>query len=272
MVGDFNGDGKPDLVIASEGGTYSGSGEVSVLLNNGNGTFQAALNYSSVGSYYDSVAVGDFNGDGKLDVALANYGISNVSVLLGNGNGTFQPAITYPAGSNPLAVAVGDFNGDGRPDIAVANGSGNNVSVLLNTTGEKAIPTSTTLASSVDPGESVTLVATVSSGIGSPADGEQITFLNGSASLGTAALLDGKATLTTSALTVGSHSIPGEDPGDDTYWMSTSSVLIQVVGKYNTSTSLVSSVNPSTEGEAVTFTATVTSDYSGDFCPVRLNS
>ena len=79
------------------------------------------------------MVVGDFNGDGKLDLATANQG-SNVSVILGNGDGTFQTPVIYDAGYNPSSVAVGDFNGDGKPDLAAANEGGGNVSILLNTT------------------------------------------------------------------------------------------------------------------------------------------
>src|SRR6266566_2284396 len=130
-VGDFNGDGKLDLAVAS-----FGSG-VSILLGNGDGTFKSPANYGESGP--TSVAVGDFNGDGKLDLAVANLvtnsGLSNVRVLLGNGNGTFQPAVNYGLGSNPSSVAVGDFNGDGKLDLAVANlggyGNGASLSVLL---------------------------------------------------------------------------------------------------------------------------------------------
>src|SRR5207302_249957 len=78
-----------------------------------------------------SVAAGDFNGDGKPDLAVANTGSNTVSVLLGNGDGTFQAAAFFAAGLNPQYVAVGDFNGDGKPDLAVANTGSNTVSVLL---------------------------------------------------------------------------------------------------------------------------------------------
>src|SRR5215472_11490103 len=78
-----------------------------------------------------SVAVGDFNGDGLADLAVANNRSNNVSVLLGNGDGSFQAARNFRTGSFPASVAVGDFNGDGIPDLAVANESSNNVSVLL---------------------------------------------------------------------------------------------------------------------------------------------
>ena len=124
-AGDFNRDGKPDLVTVNQI-----DGTVSVLLGNGNGTFQGAVNYW-VGAVPSSVTVGDFNGDGKPDLAVANAYMSNVSVLLGNGDGTFVLSGSYAAGSNPFSVTVGDFNGDGKLDLAVANLVSDNVSVLL---------------------------------------------------------------------------------------------------------------------------------------------
>src|SRR5262249_45419153 len=78
-----------------------------------------------------SVAVGDFDRDGKPDLAVANSGSNDVSVLLGKGDGTFQTARNVPAGSFPRSLAVGDFNGDGNLDLAVANSGSNDVSVLL---------------------------------------------------------------------------------------------------------------------------------------------
>ena len=94
------------------------SNNVSVLLGKGDGTFQTQKTYA-VGNGPNSVAVGDFNGDGKADLAVANYD-NNVSVLLGNGDGTFQTQTTYAVGNGPRSVAVGDFNGDGKADLAVA--------------------------------------------------------------------------------------------------------------------------------------------------------
>jgi hypothetical protein len=93
-------------------------------------SFAPAANYAA-GTQPYSVAAGDFNGDGKLDLAVANNTSNNVSILLGNGDGTFQAAANYAAGSQPASVAVGDFNGDGKLDLAVANNISNNVSVLL---------------------------------------------------------------------------------------------------------------------------------------------
>src|SRR3984893_9061900 len=96
--------------------------------------FAAAKSYP-VGTSPAGIVVGDFNGDGKPDIAVANTGSSNVSILLGNGDGTFQPAVNYSAGNSPSAIAVGDFNGDGKMDLAAfqpgANGVAGGVSVLL---------------------------------------------------------------------------------------------------------------------------------------------
>jgi hypothetical protein len=119
-VGDFNGDGKPDLVVADLGLVANNSG-VSVLLGNGDGTFQDAVgfNFDAGATYPESIAVGDFNGDGKPDFAVANTQFPAISVLLGNGDGTFQTAVNFDAKLGPRFVAVGDFNGDGKPDLAV---------------------------------------------------------------------------------------------------------------------------------------------------------
>jgi len=128
-VGDFNGDGKLDLAVANNNSNLSGT--VSILLGNGDGTFQPHVDYPvGMGPY--SVAVGDFNRDGKLDLVVANYpSVFTVSVLLGNGDGTFQPQVTYPVGRQPISVAVGDLNGDGKLDLAVADFADGFVSVLL---------------------------------------------------------------------------------------------------------------------------------------------
>src|SRR5207302_291573 len=82
--------------------------------------FNARLDFA-VGAHPPAVAVGDFNGDGKRDLAVANLDSNTVSVLLGNGDGTFRAAPTVVVGQSPFSMAVGDFNGDGKPDLAVAN-------------------------------------------------------------------------------------------------------------------------------------------------------
>jgi len=104
---------------------------VSMLLNNGNGTFATAVNYPTGFAPY-SVFSADLDNDGDLDLATANYGAANASVLFNNGNGTFAAAVDYGAGANPQSVFAADLNGDDYNDLAVANRRGDSVSILLN--------------------------------------------------------------------------------------------------------------------------------------------
>lgn len=125
---DVNGDGSLDLVVANTG-QYAGGNTVSILLGNGDGTFQQRTDYGTGVSPFD-VAVADLNGDGKLDLATANADSNSASVLLGNGDGTFQAQATYATGSYPFAISVGDLDGNGIPDLAMTNYQNNSVSVL----------------------------------------------------------------------------------------------------------------------------------------------
>jgi hypothetical protein len=138
-VGDFNGDGWPDLAVAN-----GGSNTVSILLNKADGTGNFTLASSpATRAEPDSVAVGDFNGDGWPDLAVANSGSNTVSILLNkaNGTGNFTLASSPATGTSPLSVAVGDFNGDGRLDLAVANSGSNTISILL---GQQTFPVTIT--------------------------------------------------------------------------------------------------------------------------------
>jgi hypothetical protein len=140
-VADFNGDGKPDFAVAN-----GGDKAVSVFLNTttsgaATASFAAQQTFASGNSSATfgtvSVAVGDFNGDGRPDLAAANYGSDTVSVLLNttaSGTLSFAAQQTFAVGVGPAWVAVADLNGDGRPDLAVANSSVGTVSVFLNTT------------------------------------------------------------------------------------------------------------------------------------------
>jgi len=135
-VGDLNGDGKFDLVVANLGDNSVSPalpGSISVLLGNGDGTFFASASNPSVadGDIPASIALGDLNGDGKLDLAVTNSGANSVSVHLGNGDGSFAAATTSAVGTSPIVVAVEDLNDDGKLDLVVVNSSSNNVSVLL---------------------------------------------------------------------------------------------------------------------------------------------
>ena len=106
-------------------------------------TFTGPTNFA-VGDGPNSVAAGDFNGDGDPDLAVANEFAGNVSVLLGDVGGSFSAATNIATGGFPFAVAVGDFNGDGDPDLAVADAFDGIISVLLGSTGalSPARPTS----------------------------------------------------------------------------------------------------------------------------------
>src|SRR5215813_556245 len=123
-VGEFNHDSWPDVVTANHD-------HLAVMMG-APGCFvpQIPPQYHA-GSDSRAVAVGDFNGDGIQDLAVANGGSNNVSVLLGNADTTFQPAMNFDAGAGPSSVVVGDFNGDQIQDLAVANAGSNDVSVLL---------------------------------------------------------------------------------------------------------------------------------------------
>jgi hypothetical protein len=124
-LGDFTGDGKPDLVVAGQ--------SVVTLTGRGDGTFDAAISHPVSGSPHTAAATADFNADAKLD-ALVTDNTGTVSLMLGIGNGALSYAGSFPTGTSPSGVAVGDFNRDGGPDVAVSNAGSNNVSVLLNTT------------------------------------------------------------------------------------------------------------------------------------------
>src|SRR6266487_1245275 len=129
-VGDFNGDGKPDLAVAN-----LNDNPLSILLGNGDGPFQAPQTFAGVGTRPYFVAAGDFNRDGKPDLVITNHLGNTVTVLLGNGDGTFQPAQTFLVDSDPVYATVGDFNGDGVQDLAVANLHALTISVLLGNAG-----------------------------------------------------------------------------------------------------------------------------------------
>ena len=132
VVGDFNGDGKPDFAIGFQ--PAADSGTLAVFLGKGDGTFQAPIN-SAVPPGAGALVAGDFNGDGKLDLALMTSsaaglvdGLNNtkddVLVLLGKGDGTFTSTVTYPVGPEADMMVAGDFNSDGKLDLAVMNATG----------------------------------------------------------------------------------------------------------------------------------------------------
>jgi len=275
VAADLNDDGKKDLVVMN-----FDSGNVGVLLGNGDGTFQPAVTYGGAdGAGTPSVAVADVNGDGKLNLLVVNFqidtkGDGGIGVFLGNGDGTFQPEAVFGSGGYfAWGLAVADVNGDGKPDLVAANLQLTRgqplkgfVGVLLNNTTFGKSATSTSLTSSLNPsiyGQKVTWTATVTSPSSITPTGTvrfksqffTETFTIGSATLNSS----GVATLTKSNLNAATYPLTAVYAGDAANLGSTSTVLNQVVLQTTSSAKLTSSPNPTTQGQAVTFTATISS-------------
>lgn len=248
-VSDLNRDGKLDIVIANEcvdKVCSIANGFVGVLLGNGDGTFKTVTTFASGGPFPLAVAVVDVDGDGNLDVVVANEcadsacasSTGSAGVLRGNGDGTLQAPVTYSSGGGTaISVAAGDVNGDGKTDLLSANTcvsthncNNGQVGVLINLSTRA---TTSALQSSLNPssyGQSVAFTVTVTPSVGTGVPTGTITFLDASTSLGTATLNgSGMATYSTSTLSVGNHSITASYSGDSNFGSSVSPVLSQVV-------------------------------------------
>jgi hypothetical protein len=261
-VGDFDGrhyaNGSPilDLAVANDG-----SSTVSVLLGNGDGTFQTTTNFAT-GSHPHSVAVGDFNGDGKPDLAVADLRSKNVSVLVGNGDGTFQTAQSFAVGSDPFSVAVGDFDGrtyaNGQPvlDLAVANAGSGTVSVLLGN-GDGTFQTARNFATGSVPravavadfnGDNVPDLVV---GYVGGDDGNSVSILlgNGDGTFQTAQNFGGDFGAVAVAV--------GDFNGDGRPDFATAADVIDVLLNQDVTATAISGPTSSTYGQSVTYTATV---------------
>jgi hypothetical protein len=143
-IGDFNGDGVPDLLTVNV--TVDNHDGISVMFGNGDGTFKKPVTSTRPQGALGSAVVADFNGDGILDMAAVSFPTNTVQVFLGNGDGTFPAPLSFAVDIGPTGLAVGDFNGDGFPDLATANyGTGRDVSVLINAADWSAAPSGTPL-------------------------------------------------------------------------------------------------------------------------------
>jgi len=290
VVADVNGDGKPDLLVTNTcfvtnpcGYTPYHDGAVSVLLGNGDGTFQSAVNYDSGGLGPISIAVSDVNGDGKMDLLVANCGCfdglfpdtGSVSVLLGNGDGTFGTAVVYNSGgSAPWSVAISDLNGDHKPDLVVANSCwcGRDASVgVLRGNGDGTFQSAVAYDSGGELAVSVAVADVNRDGITDLVVENQCPNSDCNTPSLTGVLLgNGDGTFQpVSTFDSGGRAVAvavADVNGDG--WPDLLTEVYAVVGvllnagsgaQAPTTTTLASAPNPSTYGQAVTFTAKVTS-------------
>ena len=258
-VGDFNGDGFADIAVANRG-----SNTVSVLLGNGDGTVTLKSS-PATGSFPNEVLVGDFNGDGLPDLAVLNAGSNTVSILLNQMSATASGTVTGlsvpgPGTHNVRASYAGDSNYSGSQSSTIP------------LTGSK-INTTTTL--SVSPGTTepwgatIQLTANISPyqvGSNYTATGT-VTFYDGATAIGSATISGGQASITNNTLNIGSHSITAKYGGDTNFNSNTSPVTTITVTKITLvpgiSFTFTSSLNPSTYGASVTFTATIPAGATG---------
>jgi GH24 family phage-related lysozyme (muramidase) len=180
VAADLNGDGIPDLVVANGAEIFPAASQppeycsVSVLLGNGDGTFQPTKFYS-VGTNPDQIAISDFNGDGIPDLAVTNSGDGTVSILQGNGDGTFQPQQTIDVGSNAYSVVAGDFNNDKKPDLVVCDLS---PVLLLNSPLEARFTSPGTMHKLLYANQNENVPITLTNGYDHPVKGKVIFYLS----------------------------------------------------------------------------------------------
>jgi Bacterial Ig-like domain (group 3)/FG-GAP-like repeat len=269
VAADFNGDGKLDLAVdcaCGHSSTCGSPGTVAVLLGNGDGTFKPAVIYDA-DAFPFTITTGDFNGDGKLDLALTDFDSAKISFLLGNGNGTFQPhfevaLLNSLAGlaGGPVGLTTGDFNGDGLLDL-VTNNTSTSGQHLVDLLPQIRIATSTTLSADVNPvlaGSSVTFTATVATvPASSMVPTGSVTFNDGATALGTVTLDNtGHASLKTSSLSAGTHSLTAVYAPSGGFAGSTSAALAESVEDFSLSSNPTSATV--TAGSTASYTLSVT--------------
>ena len=135
-IADVNGDGTPDLLVATtvDQGNPHNPGFANVILGNHGsaGTFQTGMHYPTTGNDPSSLAVADLTGSGSQDLVIANFGAGSVSVFLhGATPGTYTSAVDVPTGGKPNQLVIGDLNGDGKPDLVIADASATGNAIVL---------------------------------------------------------------------------------------------------------------------------------------------
>ncbi|HEY5197418.1 MAG TPA: FG-GAP-like repeat-containing protein [Solirubrobacteraceae bacterium] len=277
-VGDLNGDHMPDIAVANSVNSTKGLGNsVALYVASAPGVYPSApTTVLHAGNTPSAVVIGDFDGDGRADVAVANKLTTAGSTDDGSvmvfvrdaAGGTYTPTtIPYEiASSGPALLAAGDFNGDGRLDLATGDFFASAVTVLENTTplsstvNLAATPTSSTF------GQSVTFTATVSGADGGPAPTGSVTFTVDGAALPAVDLSGATAALTTTSLSAGTHTVTAAYSGDSNYTASTSPVTTYAVaavapaattgvasGVTESAASLAGTVGPNGSPTAYTF-------------------
>lgn len=259
-VGDFNGDGAPDVAVSN-----SGDNAIFILLNQCAGlpAPQCTLTPKGygiglgLGASPGPIATADMNGDGFLDLVVGNSGNGTVSVLLGDGTGNFNPLPwpnqSFPAGGSPQALALLDFTQDGRLDVLTLVVGG--YSKLQ----QEAVMQVTLTTNNGIPfyGQFLQLTATLNPPFGQPMPTGTVTFYDGSTSLGSAVLSGYQAIFQFGTLPTGNHQITAVYSGDGNFLSSTSNAVTEIVTKAQTTATLGTNVNMVAFGQPFTLTATI---------------
>ena len=296
-VADVDGDGKPDLIATSYQGQTNGDGTVAVLFGNGDGTFQLPVLYDSGAPGANAVTVADVNGDGVLDLLVANGCFSNcagglqtltiLSVLLGNGDGTFQPALTYATGAKTSGwISVADLTGDGRLDAVLSSlnigSASGTVSILLGV-GNGTFEPAVTYDSGGYAAPELALADLNANGrldivvdncgpvggcgtgligvLGGRGDGTfdpVVAFSSGAYNATSIAVADLNGDGRLDLVAANQCAMDGCTTGSVSVLLNNTSAS-PCVGRCATSTTISSNLNPSIRGQAITFSATVTS-------------
>ncbi len=257
-LADFTGDGKADLLLTN----YWGLTET--LPGNGDGTFGPPIPFwiepvSSGPVTAPLVATADFDGDGKLDVAL------DTSVFLGNGDGRFRARARAQI-RNITGTAAGDMDGNGSPDLVTVNRYADDVAVFLTRTTSDPTALSSVALSSDQPtgqyGKGITFTAAVTGGL-VPLTGAVTFFVNGTPQAIIAVDAEGTATFTT-GFVIGSHNVTATYAGDENY-VSSSDSMTQAVGKGQPAATINGFPNPRPAHQLVTIVVSLSAQRYSQF-------